>query len=134
MKGILSDSLTVSYGVPQGSILGPLLFLIYINDLNNAILHSTVLHFADDTNITYSHKSLKKVNKFISHDLSLLVQWLRANRISLNTSKTEIILFQTKNKKITKNLNFRISGQKIDTIKQTKYLGEYLDDGFTWEF
>ena len=93
-----------------------------------------VLHFADDTNITYSHKSLKKVDKFISHDLSLLVQWLRAYRISLNTSKTEIILFQTKNKKITKNLNFRISGQKIDTIKQTEYLGKYLDDGFTWEF
>ena len=56
-----------------------------------------VHHFADNTNITFSHKSLKKVNKFINHDLSLLVQWLRANRISLNTSKTEIILFRTRN-------------------------------------
>ena len=66
--------------------------------------------------------------------LSLLVQWLRANRISLNTSKTEIILFRRKNKKITKNLNFRISGQKIDTIKQAKYLAVYLDEGLTWKF
>ena len=129
IKGILSDSLTVLCGVPQSPILGSLLFLIYINDLNNAILHSMVHHFADDTNITFSHKSLKKLNKFINHDLSLLVQWLRANRISLNTSKTEFILFQTKNKKIAKNLNFRISGQKIDTVKQTKYLSIYLDDG-----
>ena len=93
IKGILSDSLTVQYGVPQRSILGPLLFLLYISDLNNAKPHSMVHHFADDTNITFSHKSLKRVNKFINHDLSLLVQWLQANRISLNTSKSEIISF-----------------------------------------
>ena len=85
-----------------------------------------VHHFADDTNIIFSHKSLKKVNKFINHDLSLLVHWLRGNRISLNNNKTEISLFRTKDKKITKNFNFRISGQKIGTIKQTKYLGIYL--------
>ena len=95
IKGILSDSLTVSYGVLQGPILGPL--LIYINDLNNAIIHSMVHHFADDTKIIFSQKSLNKVNKCINDDLSLLVQWLRANRISVNTSKTEIILLRTKN-------------------------------------
>ena len=119
--------------MPQGSILGPLPFLIYINDLNNAIADSVVHHFADDTNITFSHKSLKKINKFINHGLSVLVQWLRANRISLNTNKTKFILFRTKNKKITKNPNLRISGQKIDTLKQTKYLGIYLDEGLKWK-
>ena len=58
-----------------------------------------VHHFGDDTNITFLHKSLKKVNKFINHDLSLLVQWLRANRTSLNTNKPKLFYFQQKIKR-----------------------------------
>ena len=120
--------------MPQGSVLGPLLFLIYINNLNEAISHSIIHHFADDTNILFSQKSLKKINKYINHDLSQIVQWLRANRISLNASKTEIILFRPNTKTITKHLNFRISGQKVNIVKQTKYLGIYLDEHLTWNF
>ena len=81
----------ISYGVPQGSVPGPLLFLIYINDLNKAIKYSDVHRFADDTNLIMSDKSLKKINKHINHDLKLLNIWLMANKI-LNASKTEIIL------------------------------------------
>ena len=120
--------------MPQGSVLGPLLFLIYINNLNEAISHSIIHHFADDTNILFSQKSLKKINKYINHDLSQIVQWLRANRISLNASKIETILFRPKTKTITKHLNFRISGQKVNIVKQTKYLGIYLDKHLTWNF
>ena len=69
-----------------------------------------------------------------NHDFSQIVQWLRANRISLNASKTELIIFRPKNKIITKHLNFRISGQKINEVKKTKYLGIYLDEHLTWNF
>ena len=118
----------------QGSVLGPLLFPIYINDLNEAISHSIIHHFADDTNILFSHKSLKKINKYINYDLFQIVQWLRASRVSLNASKTEITLFRPKTKTMTKHLNFRISGQKINIVKQTKYVGIFLDEHLTWNF
>ena len=66
----ISEKVEITYGVPRGSILGPLLFLVYINDLHDAVIHSLIHHFADDTNILYCNKSLKKINKHINHDLS----------------------------------------------------------------
>ena len=88
-----SSQLKITYGLPQCSVLGPLLFLVYMNDLNQAIVHSIIHHFADDANMLYSNKSLQKINQYITHKLSLIVQWLRTNRISLNQAKTEIIIF-----------------------------------------
>ena len=72
------------------------------------------------------HIVSQKINRYINHDL--IVQWLRANRLSLNTSKTGIILFRSKNREITKHLNFRISGTNQNTIKGMKYLEIYLDE------
>ena len=83
----------VPHGVPQGSVLGPLLFLIYINDLHNAIKYSKVYHFADDTNLLDIDKSPKKMQKQINLDLKSLYKWLLVNKISLNCSKTEFIFF-----------------------------------------
>ena len=72
------------YGVPQGSVLGPLLFLLYINDLSKSIKFCTTHHFADDTNLLYIDKSLKKIQKYVNYDLKFLCKWLKANKISLN--------------------------------------------------
>ena len=88
-----SSLLTLKHGLPQRSVLGPSLFLIYITDLNYVIKHSSMRHFADDTNLLYSHSSLKLINKQINLDLKLLVLWLRTNRISLNVDKITVFLF-----------------------------------------
>ena len=89
----------INCGIPQGSVVEPLLFLLYINDLNQAIKVSKVHHFADDTDLLCLSNSIKKLNKQVSDDLKLLVDWLNANKISLNVKKTEIIIFKSKQKK-----------------------------------
>ena len=121
-----SNVLPINHGVPQVSLLGPILFLIYINDLNGIVNFSKIHHFADDTNILYASNSLKDINRKINHDLKSIAEWLKANKIPLNSGKIELVIVRSKDKKITKNMNFRISGQKINMISETKYLDEHL--------
>ena len=133
IKESSSEKQKTTHGVPQRSILGSLLFLLYINDLNKSIIHSPVHHFADDTNLLLVGKSLKKINVFVNHDLKHLCQWIRSNKLSLNGSKTEIIIFENKQQTISKHLNFRVSGQKIYPTNTVKYLGVYLSNSLTWD-
>ena len=122
----------LKYGVPQGSVLGPLLFILFVNGLHKDIEFSTVHHFADGTNMLLVEKWLKKLNKHTNRDLKLVVEWIRANKLSLNSSKTELVIFKSRNKTITKNLNFCRSGQKIQSTSQVKYLGVTFQDDLYW--
>ena len=117
----------------QGSVLGPLLFIIFISNFHCAAQFSAVYHFADDTNILLSDYSLKKLNKHINSYLKLVNEWICVNKLSLNESKTKKITFKPKNKNITKCLNFQMSGQKIKLNKQIKYFGVILQDDLYWK-
>ena len=132
INGFDSKNLPMNIGVPQGSVLGPLLFLIYINDLHKAIRYSIVHHFADDTNLLYINKNLKKLERKMNKDLFSLCTWLRANKISLNASKTELIIFRDPRKKITNDLKFKINGKKLVPCKSVKYLGVFIDCFLNW--
>ena len=123
----------MNFGVPQGSVLGPLLFLIYINDLHNAIKYSTVHHFADDTNLLVVGKDLLNIQKQINLDLRYLCGWLNANKISLNASKTELIIFRDPRKIYNHELKIKLNGKRLIPCKSVKYLGIYIDCHFNWK-
>ena len=133
----------MKYGVPQGSVLGPLLFLICINDLHNDIKFSTVHHFADDTNLLVSNSCIKKIQDQINLDLKYLCKWLKANQISLNASKTKVLIFRHENKPIMYrknpedklsmwNITIKIDGKKIESSTHAKYLGILIDSFLNW--
>ena len=100
INGYESGLTALNCGVPQGSVLGPLLFLLYINDLHQAIKFCKVHHFADNTNLLCLSNSIKKLNKLVNADLKHLLNSLNANKISLNVKKTEMIIFKSKQKKL----------------------------------
>jgi len=122
----------MEFGVPQGSILGPLLFLIYINDFRLCLSSGTAQHFADDTIILNSSKSTKKIKANMSRDITSIYDWLCANRLSLNAKKTEVMLFQPKNKKEFTKMTLKIKETKISVSNKVKYLGVILDSRLTW--
>jgi hypothetical protein len=125
--GFDSEKKSIVHGVPQGSVLGPLLFLIYINDLHKAIKYSEAYLFADDTNLLHINTNLNKLQKEINIDLKSLCSWLLANKISLNKTKTVLIYFKKPTTMIPFN-RIKINGLKLCPSNSVKYLGIYLDE------
>ena len=134
IDGVSSQYKNIMCGVPQGSILGPLLFLLYINDMHRAVKHSIIHHFADDTNLLYSNKNLKQLRKRINEDLKLIFNWLCANRLSLNVGKTEFIIFKPKRKSLKERITLKLNGVTLYESPKIKYLGLIMDDRLTWKF
>ena len=134
INGYDSRLAAIICGVPQGSVLGPLLFLLYINDLNQAIKFCKVQHFADDTNLLCLGNSIKKLNKLVNADLKRLVNWLNANKISLNAKKTGMVIFKSKQKKFEGDLKIKLSGKRLYPTESVKYLGVKIDTNLSWQY
>ena len=97
-----STLMSITFGVPQGSILGPLLFLLYINDISNdsKLAKSKTILFADDTNLFFSHANPVHLSKIINQELQKISIWLNVNKLSLNIDKTKFMVFAPRQKKI----------------------------------
>ena len=131
----LSNAGKLKCGVPQGSILGPLLFLLYINDIKQAS-ESTLLLYADDSCILYQSNNTKEIETQLNHDFNNLCNWFIDNKLSihLGEDKTKCILFGPKyRKKETRNLNILYKDLKIQQYSSVTYLGCILDDTMTGE-
>ena len=133
ISGTKSNYKPIKHGVPQGSVLGPLLFLVYINDLHYCIRTSETYHFADDTHLLNFSQTVWSLCGRVNSDLRVLVSWLNANKISLNASKTEFIIFRSNRRCLDTIPKIEISGKRLSPSKTIKYLGIYLDEHLSWK-
>ena len=133
LKGESSDLKSITCGVPQESVLGPLLFLLYINNLPNISKILDLYLFADDTNIYYQDDSLIKLEKIINKELRSLYLWLNVNRLSLNIDKTNFVIFHPFNKPLKYNVTIMIHKKAIREQNSIKYLGIIIDSTLSWK-
>ena len=94
----ISKKEVILSGVPQGSVLGPLLFLVYINDISNSSDQLKIYLFADDTNLLYADKNLRELENKVNTELSKIYDWLVANKLSLNIKKSNFVIFRPRQK------------------------------------
>ena len=136
--GETSNTLPVTYGVPQGSVLGPLLFLIYINDLSNCCEKGIFVLFADDTNIFVSGDNMDDVYAKANSVLNSVYKYMIANQLHVNMSKTCYMDFSPRKledfglTKLFSEYSLELAGVSIKSIRSTKFLGVIIDEEFSW--
>ncbi len=122
-------------GVPQGSNLGPLLFLLYVNDVPNCLKKSHAAMYADDTNITVRSSSLTYLEEALNDELENIHQWLLSNKLTLNVKKTEYMVIGTRQRlrNFSQDINVSINGKVLKEVKTKKTLGVLVDKHLSWD-
>ncbi len=133
INGYRSDQKPVICGVPQGSVLGPLLFLLNINDLPLCLNLVKAILFADDTTIYYNHTDLNKLYQIANSDLDVLQNWFTENKLCLNANKTKHVLFRQKTNRRESDLVLKIGSDIIERQESVKFLGVILDETLSWD-
>ena len=137
-----SELKNIICGVPQGSILGPLLFILYINDITNTSAILEFILFADDTTILYSSKHIVNELSLINRELSEVSNWFKANKLSVNASKTNYMIMGTPkmtamktpdNSTLQPNIDIILDDTKLQRVAKTKFLGVIIDENLTWK-
>jgi len=134
VNGCISENRSLTCGIPQGTILGPLLFLLYINDLPICLSYSQPRMYADDTHLTYADNDLSTIELNLNQDLANVSEWLIANKLTLNKSKTEFMLIGSRQRLGTFDdaPSLMINGAPIKQVFNSKSLGVYIDGNLSW--
>ena len=122
-----SPSALISCSVPQGSVLGPLLFLLYMNDFYNCSNVFNFHLFADDSNLFFAESSLESLETKVNLELKSVHNWLCCNKLSLNIDKTNFVIFHPPQKKLTKSISILVDNKSIEQKDYVKYLGVFID-------
>ena len=132
LSGELSSKQQVLSGVPQGSILGPMLFKVFLNDITKLVLKGRLNLYADDANVIYSATTLDSLFNGMQEDLLQLFNWYKSNGLSLNLTKTRYMLFSPKP---LSNVNYALiaNGINIQRASSVKSLGLHLDERLKWD-
>ena len=139
VNGVSSGLDDINCGVPQGSCLGPLLFMIYINDLPLSLQSCEVTMYADDTTLSHSSKNITDLNENLNRDLCNLKQWLQGNKLSLNLIMTQAMVvgsrpnFKKISDKKVQPPTFVIDDSQIEIVEKAKYFGVQLDQHLVWD-
>ena len=136
INGVTSKRANSQCGIPQGSILGPLLFIAYINDLPQHVsTNTTVSMYADDTAMYTTCRNVNELNRVLNNDLCNVSNWLARNKLSLNVAKTELIIIGSKQRLSQINdgeLNVHINETNLKRVKTCKHLGFIIDENLSW--
>ena len=127
-----SEYHSIHYGAPQGSCLGPLIFLIFINDLHLNLSTSECIQFADDTTLVFVHRNQNYLRYCMESELAIVQNWFNANRLTLNIGKSSYLLFQGYTK-ILHKFNIALNNIEIPRVTHSKFLGTWIDKCLKWE-
>ena len=133
INGELSDYCAITHGVPQGSILGPLLFNIYINSLSNSVEKARVILYADDAVLSCTASTAVELQAILARELNHICEWYSANRLTINAKKTQLMLAGSKTKLSSfDDVELQMNNAKVERVQSCKYLGITMDAQWTW--